>query len=71
MNPITPSAIDEQLALSHVRRVKRFYIHLSQYVFGDCWFGFNQYITASAQALVYLARAGLGTRAAFARSYSV
>lgn len=33
MSPNIPTATDEQLALSHVRRVKRFYIHLMQYVF--------------------------------------
>ncbi len=33
MNPSTPSTADEQLALSHVRRVKCFYIHATQYVF--------------------------------------
>lgn len=32
MNPSTPSAIEEQLALSHVRKVKGFYTHLAQYV---------------------------------------
>lgn len=32
MNPSTLSAADEQLALSHVRRIKHFYIHLSQYI---------------------------------------
>lgn len=32
MNPSTPSTLDEQLALSHVRRVKRFCIHVIQYV---------------------------------------
>lgn len=29
---ISPSIAEEQLALSHVRKVKRFYIHLAQYV---------------------------------------
>lgn len=33
MSPSTPSKTDEQLALFHVRRVKRFYIHLLQYLF--------------------------------------
>ena len=29
---VSPSIAEEQLALSHVRKVKRFYIHLAQYV---------------------------------------
>jgi transcriptional regulator with XRE-family HTH domain len=33
MKSITPSAIEEQLALSYVRKVKGFYLHLIQYVF--------------------------------------
>lgn len=32
MKTVTPSAIEEQLALSYVRKVKGFYIHLIQYV---------------------------------------
>ncbi|MBX9834753.1 MAG: 2TM domain-containing protein [Burkholderiaceae bacterium] len=33
MNPNTSSAVEEQLALSHIRRVKRFYAHLTKYLF--------------------------------------
>jgi transcriptional regulator with XRE-family HTH domain len=32
MNSSTQSRIEEQLALSHVRRIKGFYVHLAQYV---------------------------------------
>ena len=32
MQSSTPSHIEEQLALAHVRKIKRFYIHLTQYL---------------------------------------
>lgn len=32
VKPQTPSAVDEQLALSQVRKLKGFYLHLTQYV---------------------------------------